>query len=159
MQNQPDFCIYLSQIGLRNNCFKSNASLQRDFIKLDLGPILEASDYGRNKLQLMTYDDQRPNLVNWVNTVLADKDAAKYVSGSAFHWYLNNDTNLVNLDEVHSLYPTKFILNTEASETWMGYPKKVYLGSWYLFEGYANDIIQVFTQFKFHNNKGWPRGL
>jgi glucosylceramidase len=36
--------------------------LQRDFLKMDLGPILEASGYGINTTDLMIFDDIRKNI-------------------------------------------------------------------------------------------------
>ena len=117
--------------------------LQRDFIKLDLGPILAAAGYGLNTTELMIFDDQRSKIHIWADTILKDREAAKYVSGIAFHWYENTDENIVNLDKAHASDPTKFILGTEACEEWRGKDKHVYLGSWSLFERYANDIIVV----------------
>lgn len=125
------------------NCLGFTPELQRDFIKLDLGPILEAAGYGLNTTDLMIFDDQRSNIHIWTDTILKDKDAAKYVSGTAFHWYENNESNIVNLEKAHASDPTKYILNTEACEEWNGQGKHVYLGSWKLFERYANDILVV----------------
>jgi len=116
---------------------------QRDYIKLDLGPILEKAGYGRNTTNLMIFDDNRPDLLKWAEVILKDKDAAKYISGTAFHWYNNNPENLLDLDKTHQIDPTKFLLNTEACETWGGKSHHVSLGNWATFERYANDIIQV----------------
>ena len=117
--------------------------LQRDFIKMDLGPILEAAGYGINTTDLMIFDDQRSKIHLWAETILKDKDAAKYVSGTAFHWYENTDENVVNLEKAHHSDPTKYILNTEACEEWHGKSTHVHLGSWHLFERYAKDILVV----------------
>ena len=119
------------------------AEQQRDFIKMDLGPILEAAGYGTDTIDLMIFDDQRSRIALWADIILKDKDAAKYVSGTAFHWYENNDTNVVNLDDAHNTDPTKYLLNTEACEEWMNKTNHVQLGAWKLFERYAKDIIVV----------------
>merc|ERR1711991_79156 len=65
---------------------KFSAEGQRDFIKCALGPALKSSNSTRN-LDLMILDDQRSHLPGWVDTVLADSEAAKYVSGIGLHWY------------------------------------------------------------------------
>jgi len=117
---------------------------ERDFIKMDLGPILEKAGYGTKNLALMIADTwTRDDVHLWAKDILSDKEAAKYVSGIAFHWYNNNDGNLGNLETTHNIDPTKFILSSEACEVWPGKPKHVYLGSWDTFERYANDIIVV----------------
>ena len=114
--------------------------LQRDFIKLDLGPILASAGYGLNTTELMVYDDNIKDLNKWVDTILKDKDAAKYVSGTAFHWYQTNDGNIGNVDKAHDTDPTRYLMSTEACQSWNGRDK---LGQWYLFERYAYDIIRV----------------
>ncbi|CAG2114061.1 unnamed protein product, partial [Medioppia subpectinata] len=133
------------------NCLGFTPELQRDFLKLDLGPILEASGYGLNTTELMIFDDQRSQIYNWAKTILTDKEAAKYVSGVAFHWYENTVDNIVNLDKAHGVDPSKFILNTEACEEWRGRDKHIYLGHWDTFERYANDIIVDLN----HWTAGW----
>lgn len=125
------------------NCLGFTPELQRDFIKLDLGPALESAGYGPNTTQLMIFDDQRSKIHIWADTIFKDSDANQYVSGIAFHWYENTDENIVNLDKAHASDPSKFILGTEACEEWRGKDKKVHLGNWQLFERYANDIIVV----------------
>jgi O-glycosyl hydrolase len=47
--------------------------------------------------------------------VLGDKKASQYVSGTAVHWYFDDDYPSSRLTEVHDLFPDKFILYTEAS--------------------------------------------
>ena len=60
-------------------------STERDFVKSDLGPALEKAGYG--DIKLMIFDDNRITLPGFTETVLSDKDAMKYVSGVAVHWY------------------------------------------------------------------------
>ncbi len=117
---------------------------QRDFIKMDLGPILEKAGYGLNTTDLMIFDDQRTQILHWAEIILKDKDAAKYISGTAFHWYENTPQNAINLDKTHEIDPTKYILNTEACEEWHSKKEHVSLGNWATFERYANDIITVY---------------
>ena len=68
------------------NSLALNYSLERDFIKLDLGPELHKHGYTKDKLAVMIHDGQLPLAKKFVAGVLEDKDAAKYVSGIAFHW-------------------------------------------------------------------------
>jgi len=125
------------------NSLGFNPELQRDFIKLDLGPTLEKAGYDANHIKLMIHDDQRPSVHTWANVILKDKEAAKYVAGSAFHWYGNSQQNIVELDKTHEDFPDYFLLNTEACEEWHGKAHHVSLGNWATFDRYAYDIITV----------------
>lgn len=86
------------------NCLGFTAYSQRDFVKKDLGPILEKAGYitptregelaekkdsKKTQLKLMIMDDQRYLMPLWPKVILGDSDAAKYVWGIAFHWYGN----------------------------------------------------------------------
>lgn len=79
------------------------AEEERDFVKLDLGPLLALK---HPHVQLMVHDDQRTNLEAYAAKVLAgklwaiapssdgrelnggwpDPDAAKYIDGVGMHW-------------------------------------------------------------------------
>ena len=111
---------------------------QRDFVKLDLGPALEKAGYGPENLKLMIFDDNVPRLEEYADIILNNTDAAKYVSGIAFHWYSTNDQNIVNLQKTHNKHPNYFQLSTEACI--LERPK---IGSWNNGERYAYNIIQV----------------
>lgn len=61
-----------------------NASIERDFIKKHLVPALTKAGYTKDKMNLMVYDDgsdQNP-MIEYVDTCLSDKDAAKYITGT-----------------------------------------------------------------------------
>jgi glucosylceramidase len=124
------------------NSLGFSPELERDFIKLDLGPALEKAGYGANHLNLMINDDHRPGVHHWAQVIFKDKDAAKYVAGTAFHWYQNNQQNIVELDKTHEEFPNYFLLNTEACE-WHEVNNRVSLGNWSTFDRYAYDIITV----------------
>jgi hypothetical protein len=47
--------------------------------------------------------------------MLGDEAASKYVSGTAVHWYFDDDYPPSRLTELHDLFKNKFILYTEAS--------------------------------------------
>jgi glucosylceramidase len=122
------------------NCLGFTAESERDFLKMDLGPALTKAGYDKNNLKIMIFDDQRPELPHAADTILKDLESAKYVSGIAFHYYNNKDTNLVNLDTVNHAHPNYFILSTEASESWAGH---IAVENWDTAEKYAHDIITV----------------
>ena len=62
-----------------------NASVERDFVKKHLGPALAKAGYGKDKLNLMIYDEDTINgnnsMVEYVDTCLNDPDVAKYING------------------------------------------------------------------------------
>lgn len=135
------------------NCMAMSPEQQRDFLFHVLGPKLNSSGYGKEKLKVMIADDQRPLLAKWADTVLNQTDLAKeYVAGLAFHWYINKLTPPDVLDQIAAKYPEYFLLSTEACEGSSPFDeKKVELGSWLRAENYAADII---TDLK-HHTGGW----
>lgn len=133
------------------NCLGFNSTLERDFLKLDLGPALYKNGYDKNKLAVMIYDDQMPQMKTFTETVMADEEAAKFVSGVAFHWYHNDRADRNDMDKLNEKFPNLFLLATEACEEWKNDPKKVHLGSWHLMNRYANDIINDLN----HYATGW----
>jgi len=135
--------------GFTFNCMGWNASTQATWIGEYLGPTLEAAGYGH--LQLMAFDDQRPYLPVWADTIMASS-AAQYVAGWAVHWYTDFLGLPGTLDRVQEMYPDKFILFTEACTG--SYPwelQKVLLGSWERGQEYTNDIIENLNHF----STGW----
>ena len=89
-------------------CMLMTAEQQRDFIKNNLGPTFTKNNI---KTQIITYDH------NWDHpeygiTILADKDAAQYVTGTGFHAYAGNVTAM---GQVHAAFPDKGIYFTEQS--------------------------------------------
>ena len=72
MQNEPRVFSSMNFI---------NASVERDFVKKHLGPALAKAGYGKDKLNLMVYDDGSGAMVEYVDTCLNDTDAAKYING------------------------------------------------------------------------------
>jgi len=133
------------------NALGLNQTLERDFIKMDLGPELQAAGFTKDKLKVMIFDDQLPYIRNWVNTVLQDADARKYISGVAYHWYENNKANWNDLDWLNQQYPEQFLLATEACEEWHGKSHHVSLGNWATVNRYSEDIIKDLN----HYTTGW----
>lgn len=85
---------------------------QNHFIKNYLGPKL--AENGLNTVKLLVFDQNRDGLENWVDVVLGDEQTAKFVYGSAVHWY--ESTNKVYEDvfeRVNTKFPDKAIIHTE----------------------------------------------
>ncbi len=83
----------------------------------------------------MIHDGQLPLAKDFVEPILSDKDAEKYVHGIAFHWYLNFIANWTDLDELNKKYPNQFLLATEACQEAPedGSGDATALGSWNVF--------------------------
>ncbi len=82
-----------------------------DFIKQHLGP-----QFVRDNLdaKILIYDQNRDHLQEWAGEILGDPEAARYVWGTAVHWY-SSTTNWYPdvLTAVHDRFPTKALLHTE----------------------------------------------
>uniref|UniRef100_H2YNM8 Glucosylceramidase n=1 Tax=Ciona savignyi TaxID=51511 RepID=H2YNM8_CIOSA len=112
------------------------AEMQRDFIKTDLGPMLKKYNYGHIKLMIL--DDQRVFLPAFPEVVLADKEAAQYVSGIGVHWYWDWLVGPYVLSDTHNKFPETFILATEACNKDTPQPD---LGKWDSGVKYSNSIL------------------
>ncbi|MGH8047292.1 MAG: glycoside hydrolase family 30 protein [Chthoniobacterales bacterium] len=85
------------------------ADEERDFVKNFLGPTLEKA--GLADLKLMIWDHNRGVIYQRVAPTYEDKEAAKYVWGTAFHWYTGDHFDNVRI--VHDAFPDKHLLYTE----------------------------------------------
>jgi len=85
------------------------AEEERDFVKNHLGPALASAGLG--KLKLMIWDHNRTLLYQRASTVLQDPEAARYVWGTAYHWYVGTDPFAASL--VHDAFPDKAIFFSE----------------------------------------------
>ena len=102
--------------GFPFNCMAMFPEQIRDFIKLDLGPALEKAGYGAEKFRLFIIDDQRLFLPRWTRIILSDPEAARYVYGASFHWYMNALAPAAeSLSRVHDKYAGLVLLSTEAA--------------------------------------------
>jgi glucosylceramidase len=105
VQNEPaavqrwDSCIY-------------SGEQERDFVKNYLGPTLKASNYSH--VNLLIWDHNRDIMVERAKAVLEDEEAAQYVWGTAFHWYVSEEFE--NVGAVHDLFPEKGLLFTEGCQ-------------------------------------------
>tara|TARA_B000000557_G_C20812857_1_gene461224 strand:- start:733 stop:2091 length:1359 start_codon:yes stop_codon:yes gene_type:complete len=126
VQNEPaakqtwDSCLY-------------TAEEERDFVKNYLGPALHASNLENKKL--IIWDHNRDEMLFRAETILGDPDANKYVWGTGFHWYEQQD-HFDDVQKVHDRFPDKQLIFTEGCQE--GGP---HIGSWKLGERYAVSII------------------
>jgi glucosylceramidase len=129
VQNEPaaeqrwDSCIY-------------SAEQERDFVKNHLGPIMEKNKV--DDVKILIWDHNRDIMVERAKTVLEDKEASKYVWGTAFHWYVSEAFE--NVGKVHDLFPDKGLLFTEGCQE-----GGVHFNSWKTGERYARNMIGDFN--------------
>lgn len=105
---------------------------ERDFVRDYLGPILHAE--GLQNIKLLIWDHNRDVIVRRASGVLSDPEAAKYVWGTGFHWYVTEEFE--NVGKVHDLFPDKHLLFTEGCQE-----GGVKLGEWFTGERYGRNII------------------
>jgi len=135
VQNEPaatqswDSCIY-------------TAADERDFVRDHLGPALKRAKL--EDVRLMVWDHNRDLLFERAATVLDDPDAAAYVWGVAFHWYVFDCFD--NPQLVHDAFPDKHLVFTEGCQE--GGP---HTGEWLMGERYARSVINDLN----HWTEGW----
>ncbi len=135
VQNEPmasqrwDSCLY-------------SAEEERDFVRDHLGPALHTAGLG--EVKIVIWDHNRDGLVERASVVYADRQAARYVWGAGFHWYVEDQFDQVQL--THDAWPDKQLLFTEGCQE--GGP---HTGSWALGERYARSMIQDLN----HWTVGW----
>ena len=126
VQNEPeatqtwDSCIYTGEE-------------ERDFVRDHLGPALHRE--GLENVRLMIWDHNRDRMFERAKAVLDDPEAAKYVWGTAFHWYMGDFFE--NCQRVHEAWPDKHLLFSEGCVE-----KGPHTGVWSSGEKYACSIIQ-----------------
>jgi len=118
------------------------AEAERDFVRDHLGPGLAAAGLGH--VNIVIWDHNRDLMVERANVVYADAAAARYVWGTGFHWYVEDDFD--HVQQVHDAWPDKHLLFTEGCQE--GGP---HLGSWDLGERYARSMINDLNRW----TEGW----
>ncbi len=127
IQNEPEYCPH------NYEAMHFTPEAERDFLKDHLGPKLSQDHPDVN---ILIYDHNKDHVVNWVQTIYSDAEAAKYVWGTAIHWYTGDQFD--NVNQAHNLFPNKPILATEATEAREENPANPVWGKG---EHYAHDII------------------
>ncbi|MEO3947235.1 glycoside hydrolase family 30 protein [Gorillibacterium sp. CAU 1737] len=129
VQNEP------AAVQVWDSCIYSGEE-ERDFIKHHLGPALHRE--GLSHIKLLIWDHNRDLMVERASAVLSDPEAAQYVWGTGFHWYVSEDFSAVG--EVHERFPDKHLLFTEGCQE-----GGVHLGAWHTGERYARNMIGDFN--------------
>ncbi len=129
VQNEP------AAVQTWESCTYS-AEEERDFVRDFLGPVLHQQDLA--DIKLLIWDHNRDIMVERVKGVLEDPDAARFVWGVAFHWYMSEAFE--NVGAVHDLFPDKHLLFTEGCQE-----GGVHLGAWSTGERYARNMIGDFN--------------
>jgi len=109
-----------------------SAEEERDFVRDYLGPALQRE--GLTNIRLLVFDHNRDHMLEHAKVIFADPQAAQYVWGTAFHWYVGDWFE--NVQKLHDAYPEKQLLFTEGCQE--GGP---HLGEWGLGERYARSMI------------------
>ena len=85
---------------------------QKEFIKKHLGPKLKEKT--SSDVKLLIYDQNRDGLEEWTNEILGDSETAKYVYGSAVHWYESTEEVYEDVfEKVNAKFPDHSIIHTE----------------------------------------------
>jgi len=108
---------------------------ERDFVRDHLGPTLAKA--GLTGVKLIGFDHNRNIFEVRADALFGDKECAKFLWGSAIHWYVSED--FAAESRVHDKFPDKPILFTEGC--WEGGVK---LGQWDRGERYAHNMIGDF---------------
>ena len=120
-----------------------SATEERDFLKNHLGPVMKKEGLGDKKI--IVWDHNRDLIVDRVNTIMGDPDAAKYVWGVGFHWYetwAGGKPMYGNVAEVNKAYPNLNLLVTEATVEKFNAERYQY---WPNAERYGDSIINDFN--------------
>ncbi len=85
------------------------ADEEKDFVKNFLGPTFQKD--GLSDVKIMIWDHNRGLMYQRAQAAYEDPDAAKYIWGTAFHWYTGDHFDNVRM--VHDAFPDKHLLYTE----------------------------------------------
>ncbi len=137
VQNEPmasqtwESCIYTAQE-------------ERDFIKNFLGPTLQKS--GLADIKIIIHDHNRDLMFQRASTILDDPDAAKYVWGTGFHWYVRDCFE--NVARLKEAFPDKHLLFTEGCADSFDMSR---IHQWQWGEKYARSMVHDFN----NGAEGW----
>jgi glucosylceramidase len=122
---------------------------ERDFLKNNLGPIMQKSGLGDKKI--IGWDHNRDLLYQRASTLLNDPEAAKYLWGIGFHWYepwSGGDPMYNNVKLVHEAFPNTNLMFTEGCKEAFDINK---IHDWSLGEKYGANMIHDFN----NGTVGW----
>jgi glucosylceramidase len=119
------------------------AQEERDFIKDYLGPTLKRA--GMSGKKLIAWDHNRDLIYQRANTILSNRDAAKYVWGIGYHWYetwTGSAMQFDNVKRVHETYPGYNLMFTEGCIEKFNFER---INEWALGEKYGYSMINDFN--------------
>lgn len=125
VQNEP------AAVQVWDSCIYS-AEEERDFVKNHLGPTLHRE--GLQDVKLLVWDHNRDIMEERVAPIFEDPEAARFVWGTGFHWYVSEAFG--NVGAVHKRWPDKHLLFTEGCQE-----GGVHLGDWQPGERYGRNIM------------------
>ena len=114
-----------------------SAAEEKDFVRDYLGPTLQKAGLG--DVKIMIWDHNRDLLVERASVAYSDREASKYIWGTAYHWYC--DDKFDNLSLHHDAYPDKHLLFSEGCQE-----NGPHLGEWKVGERYARSMINDFNR-------------
>jgi glucosylceramidase len=117
---------------------------ERDFVKNHLGPVMREAGLGDKKI--IIWDHNRSMMFQRAQAVLDDPEAAQYVWGVGFHWYVGD--HYENVRRVQEAYPKVNLLFTEGCE---GPYDASRLNDWTIGEHYGKSMVNDFN----NGAKGW----
>ena len=117
---------------------------ERDFVKNHLGPTLRRAGLGDRKL--MIWDHNRSLLYQRAAAVLDDPEAAQYVWGIGFHWYVGDMHASQTM--VHERWPDKALVFTEGCNYPFSWDT---FNEWHWGENYGRSMIGDFNNW----TAGW----
>jgi glucosylceramidase len=111
---------------------------ERDFVKNYLGPTLRKA--GLKAKKIIIWDHNRSLMYQRAEVVLDDPQAAQYVWGVGFHWYVGD--HFENVEQVHETFPKANLLFTEGCN----YPFDLAgINDWKWGERYGESMIHDFN--------------
>jgi glucosylceramidase len=117
---------------------------ERDFVKNYLGPTFAAN--GLKDKEIMIWDHNRNIMYQRAEVELEDPQAAQYIWGVAFHWYVGD--HFENVERVHEAFPNKHLLFTEGCNESFD---AVRIHDWHWGERYGISMIDDFN----NGAEGW----
>lgn len=111
------------------------ADQELEFVKNHLGPAIKNAGLDT---KITIWDHNRDNIVHRAADILNDEEAASYIWGTAFHWYVSEEFK--NVGRVHDMFPDKHLVFSEGCVE-----GGVQLDSWETGERYGRNMIGDFN--------------
>jgi glucosylceramidase len=140
-ENIPVWGLSVQNEPMANQTWESciyTAEEERDFVKNFLGPTLHKNGFAGKKL--IIWDHNRDLIYQRASTVYDDPEAAKYVWGTGFHWYMHDVFD--NVKRVNEAFPGKNLLFTEGCSDRFD---PVAINEWKWGEIYGKSMINDFN--------------